>query len=157
MLAWLCLTLSGSLPFCLLVQFVTCSANAGGGCRACVLSLTHGNARIAWTHEFALTLLKGSKILSIAPALVPGREPHHSKRKVLDLTTTYRLSSHARLEAFVIQTKLNNHTLPFPASLQGMQALYGLKNLPSPSEMAAIASSWQPWQSVGVSASWKLW
>ena len=39
---------------------------------------------------------------------------------------------------------------------RGMQALYGLKSLPTPSQMEAIASSWQPWRSVGSYFMWRV-
>lgn len=39
---------------------------------------------------------------------------------------------------------------------RGMQALYGLKTLPSPSQMEAIANSWQPWRSVGSYFMWRV-
>lgn len=39
---------------------------------------------------------------------------------------------------------------------RGMQTLYKLKKLPTPSEMEAIAEKWRPWRSLGSYMMWKV-
>jgi DNA-3-methyladenine glycosylase II len=39
---------------------------------------------------------------------------------------------------------------------RGMQALYGLRDLPSPAQMEAVAERWRPWRSVGAYYMWRV-
>ena len=39
---------------------------------------------------------------------------------------------------------------------RGMQALYGLRELPTPAQMEAVAEQWRPWRSVGSYYMWKV-